>query len=118
MGTRSDVFVGMKHNVLNEVLNAAGEDGKLVRALLAKADGHLMADDGVAYVFHDVKWYMDEEDIAALYKLLRSTGEENYIVVEACHDYPDNDEGDAGCWTDNPWNAQRVTHVTIEFDNC
>jgi hypothetical protein len=109
----------MKHNVLSDVLNAAGEDGKLVRALLVRANDHLMADEGVAYVFRDVRWYMDDEDIAALYKLLSSIDDEDdYIVIEACHDYPDSDEGDAGCWTDNPWNAQRITHVTIEFDNC
>lgn len=118
MGIRSDVFVGMKHNVQNKINDGVGTDADKVRFLLASADDCLERDEGVAYVFQDVKWYMDEEDIAALYELLRSTGEENYIVVEACHDYPDNDEGDAGCWTDNPWNAQRVTHVTIEFDNC
>lgn len=118
MGTQSDVFVGMKHNVQNKINDGVSTDADKVRFLLASADDYLEADEGVAYVFRDVKWYMEEEDIAALYELLRSTGEENYIVIEACHDYPDSDEGDAGCWTDNPWNAQRVTHVTIEYGGC
>jgi len=116
MGIRSDVFVGMKHEVQNKVNSATGKSGKLVRSLLAEADDYLMADDGVAYVFTDVKWYMDDEAVSALYELLRSCDDEDYIVVMACHDHPESDEGDVGSWFDNPWEARRVTSVTIEYN--
>lgn len=116
MGIQSDVFVGMKQYVQNRINSATGKSGELVRALLASADNHLTADIGVAYVFTDVKWYMDNEAIPALYELLRSCSDDDYIVIEACHDYHNNDEGDAGSWSDNPWEARRVTSVTIEYD--
>lgn len=117
MGIRSDVFVGMKHGVQNKINDGVGTDANMVRSLLASADDRLESDEGVAYVFRDVKWYMDEdEELAALYELLSSIDDDDYIVIEACHDYPDSDEGDAGCWNDNPWNARRVVRATIEYN--
>ena len=42
--------------------------------------------------------------------------EEDWIIVQACHDYPDSTDGDEGGWYDNPFNL--VKSVSVELSWC
>lgn len=107
MGIRSDVFLGFK-TALWEALPEKHKDW-----LTREADKQDTTDEGKAFFFEEVKWYVGlDEDIDDLYKWLGEEEADDFIIVEACHDYPDSDDGDLGSWVENPWNAAR--HVSVE----
>ena len=112
MGVRSDVFMCFKnlaHDEMDEPLKRMLTEGYGAKVYLNP--------EGTAYVIEDVKWYVDErEELRRLYAYLDTLSLEEYLVIVACHDYPDSTDGDRGAWFDNPWDARRVTTVRIEFD--
>jgi len=113
MGIRSDVFLGFK----TELHNQLPESVKTM--LLDTQDDVLTDEEGTAYFIEDVKWYRDSDDeIVALYEWLSNNDPDgsHHIVVTACHDYPTNDDGDAGSWHNNPWGIQRCVSVSLEFN--
>lgn len=113
MGVRSDVFLCLKnlaHDEMPERLKQMlkGGYGASVR----------LHPEGAAYAIEDVKWYVDEyQELRELYAYLDTLALEEYRVIEAFHDYPDDTEGDKGEWLDNPWGACRATTVRIEFQS-
>lgn len=70
-------------------------------------------------LFHisDVKWYpISDKEVANLYlTLFDEANEDNYKLVVAYHDFPDNDSADSGCWDDNPWSVHKFTTVGISY---
>jgi hypothetical protein len=72
--------------------------------------------DGVAFIFEDIKWYRHyDKEIDKLYSDLAPQDIEDYIVIEACPEYPsDESAGDEGVWWDNPWGFRKEINVTIE----
>ncbi len=48
-------------------------------------------------------------------KNLRDFDEEDYLIVQANHDYPEYVNGDAGGWIENPWEVYRNWSVSIEW---
>jgi hypothetical protein len=112
MGVRSDAFVCIKNLAHDEM-------PERIKKMLKGGYGASVRlhPDGTAYVIEDVKWYVHEhQELRDLYAYLGSIPDEEYLVIAACHDYPDSTEGDKGGWLDNPWGARRVTTVRIEFD--
>lgn len=105
MAVRSDVFIGVK------VALSADMEWALKERFAAQI---LIHERGVAYVMQDVKWYGD--DVDAIYAELAGRDIHDVIVVAACHDYPDSDEGDYGAWEDSPWQPCREISVSLNYE--
>lgn len=109
MGIRSDVAVCIKREIL-------GNMPPLVSALInenAETHEHV---EGMLYVFTDIKWYIaTDENIRALYDWLRGERPDNFLVVEACSEDPQLDDG-YGQWQDNPWNVYREIVVRLSYE--
>ena len=112
MGVRSEVVVAMKMDVYNKLtpetvdwLNTISDQQDL------RSEG-----DGVSFRFDYIKWYTDSyPPIMQLYKELDlMERDEDYMVIDACSEYPDNDENDLGSWCENPWGYYKNVSVTIE----
>lgn len=106
MGIRSTVFAAFKTDLHQKIAHLA------IFALGERYDHS----DGVAYSFPYIKWYTDEGEVKELYDALAAHDDpagNNHIIIEACHDYPESDDGDHGRWTDNPWGAYRQISVSI-----
>ena len=113
MGIRSDVFVALKKELVEKL--PAKHDKLLREGFGAEVLEHA---DGRAYFMTFVKWYVDlDSELRALYAWLdKKASDEDFIIVEACHDYPESHDGDAGDWGDNPWGACRYVRAGIEFE--
>jgi hypothetical protein len=107
MGIRSDVGVAFKYPLCVDI-------SKLV-ALLEDAEIY-EAPEGILYVFRDIKWYVDDyAEISRLYKELQACDSDTYLIIEACHDYPNTTDNDIGCWHDNPWQLAKWVSASIAF---
>ena len=120
MGIRSDVAIAMKEyvyeNLSPEVRKILEEWGfEEVSKYEPQTEKNQDLDDaGRLFATTDVKWYTDYEDITALYKHMREAhDEEDWIIFQACHDYPDTTDGDEGGWYDNPFDLSK--HVSVEL---
>jgi len=108
MGTRSDVFVAIKNELWDSLKDLSIWECAGTQAV--SPEGHR------GFLFQDIKWYRDEDDeLVELYNRLQASDidGENHWIVEACHDYPESDDGDSGNWSDNPWRARRQVSVSI-----
>jgi len=127
MGVRSDVGIAMKECVVNHLSPEARkfleeyhfeERCTIVTDDLAN-HGRLTKDDlGTLFVTTDVKWYLHSyDDIRAFYAHLNEChDEEDYLIVAACSEYPEDDEGNDGEWHDNPFNLHRRVSVELSWD--
>ena len=41
--------------------------------------------------------------------------EESFLVLEACHEYPEHRDNDLGEWHENPWGVFREVRVSIDW---
>jgi len=120
MGIRSDVFVATKEHIF---LNLKPETQKFLEEM---SDQSSKKPEGRAFIFESVKWYRDDyPEIVELYdalKYLTSSPEngfyeEDYIIIEACGEYPEYDENNIGEWHDNPWEAHKEVSVTVHVSD-
>ena len=110
MGIRSDVFFAHKSSL---------ELPQKFATMLTDrfGAGVLNHNEGTAYNMQDIKWYCDDDtDLVEFYSFLNDHHYDDFTVIEACLDYPDSTDGDAGAWIDNPWGAYRFVRTGIEFD--
>ena len=122
MGIRSDVAIAMKEyvyeNLSPEVRKILEEWGfEEVSKYEPQTEKNQDLDDaGRLFATTDVKWYTDYEDITALYKHMREAhDEEDWIIFQACHDYPDTTDGDEGGWYDNPFDLSKNVSVELQW---
>ena len=122
MGIRSDVAIAMKEyvyeNLSPEVRKILEEWGfEEVSKYEPQTEKNQDLDDaGRLFATTDVKWYTDYEDVTALYKHMREAhDEEDWIIFQACHDYPDTTDGDEGGWYDNPFNLNKSVSVELAW---
>ena len=122
MGIRSDVAIAMKEyvyeNLSPEVRKILEEWGfEEVSKYEPQTEKNQDLDDaGRLFATNDVKWYSDYEDVTALYKHMREAhDEEDWIIIQACHDYPDSTDGDEGGWYDNPFNLSKSVSVELAW---
>jgi len=110
MGVRSDVAIAVK----KETFAALSARSQLfVREYFEEAGEK---DEGILFHTTDIKWYTQSSpEIIRLYEELYELDDENYLIVEACHDYPESTEGDIGSWYDNPWEVFRNVCVSIDW---
>jgi len=110
MGTRSDIVVCMKSEIYKKLSDESRH--------FLQHDARLAAPEpeGIAFIFEDIKWYRySDKEIDKLYSDLAPQDIEDYIVIEACPEYPsDESSGDEGAWWDNPWGFRKEINVTIE----
>ena len=108
MSIRSDVAVALKKSLVDGLT----EEQKTTwfGSCHSKHD-HA---EGTLYHWEHTKWYYDCDD--PLYEWLSSQNDEDFLVVVACHDYPESAEGSLGAWRDNPWNIYRRVSVSINID--
>jgi hypothetical protein len=112
MGVRSEVIVALKMDVYNKLtpdtvgwLNGDSDEVDL------RSDG-----EGISFWYKYAKWYADEfKEIVQLYKELDDADPDglDYLIIDACSEYPDNIENDRGGWYDNPWGYYKDVSVTI-----
>lgn len=113
MGIRSDVFLAVKTDIASEFNEKFGP--MLREEYGAEVFEHA---EGTAYFMDYVKWYHDiYDDLVEMYRWLDAQeDDENYIIIQACSEYPEDHNEDLGAWDENPWGACRVVSVSIQFD--
>lgn len=112
MGVRSDVGVALKKNVLD----AMNDTQK--REWLGDCDCKYEHEEGTLFFFENRKWYIDHDPtLEEMYSWLRTQDLHDVCIVEACHDYPESDQGDLGWWNENPWNLYRVIRVSLNIES-
>ena len=110
MGIRSDVFFAHKASITLPQ--------KFVVMLTQRFGAEVLShSEGTAYHMQDIKWYPDDDaEVGELYNYLENLDcFDDCVIVEACHDYPEYNDGDYGAWNDNPWRAYRFVRTGIEF---
>ena len=111
MGIRSDVAIAIKNEAF-EALSQASQN--MLRKDFVLAEEH---DEGMLYHSANIKWYVNcDPEIAQLYEDLHNLeDEESFLILEACHDYPEHRDNDLGEWYENPWNVFREVRVSIDW---
>lgn len=111
MGIRSEVAVAVKNNVLEAMSQ------EQIARWFGDCDEVLEHKEGKLFHWEGVKWYRGlDSDVDSLYEFLGQDGRENdYLVVEACHDYPESEDGNAGSWVDNPWDIYKFHTVGVHI---
>ena len=71
--------------------------------------------EGKLFAAEWVKWNEEYGDPGTLYKALREVDDEDFRLIEACHDFPEHDLGDRGAW-ENPWDLQRNVEVSLTYE--
>ena len=131
MGVRSDVAIAMKEIVhghltkeIKDFLEAWGfeEQARIDESDLKKNEDigfqrTSEEDLGTLFTTQDVKWYHhDYADIIAFYKYMEENHDEDWLILQACHDYPDSEEGDTGGWHDNPFGLRKEISVVLNWE--
>jgi hypothetical protein len=111
MSTRSDVGLAIKNEAFDSLPDS-------VKAFLADTDffeTKLSDDEGRLFHVTCIKWCDFEPPISDLYGALDKLEEDDFMILEGCHDYPDSDDGCRGVWDDNPWGLTRNVSVSVDF---
>jgi hypothetical protein len=109
MGVRSDVGVAISKDVLGNI--SVDDHAKWF------GDAHdvLKDDSGTLFVWKQLKWYPNTEPVMSLMAFLREQDPEDFLVIAACSEYPEDSSADEGEWYDNPWGLCRYVSCTIEY---
>jgi hypothetical protein len=119
MGVRSDVGIAMKEYVYQNLSQKAKdflEEWGFEEETVYKPENKKDEDAaGRLFATRDVKWYWhDYEDIQAFMRHLHDDHDEaDWLLLQACHDYPDTTDGDDGGWYDNPFDFNK--NVSVEL---
>ena len=119
MGVRSDVGIAMKEYVFQNLSQKAKdflEEWGFEEETVYKPENKKDEDAaGRLFATRDVKWYWhDYEDIQAFMRHLNDDHDEaDWLLLQACHDYPESTEGDEGGWYDNPFDFNK--NVSVEL---
>ena len=119
MGVRSDVGIAMKEYVYENLSVKAKEFlkewGFEESARRTSEEVNDEDDAGRLLTTSDVKWYShDYDDIIAFMKHLNEHhDEDDWLLLQACHDYPEATDGDEGGWYNNPFDF--VKNVSVEL---
>ena len=113
MGIRSDVALGMTL----EVYEALSEQSKTT--IKEWCGEHKdIGDHGILFVADDVKWYADSfPDLIALYEDLHEQDFEQFHLIVATPEYPNNTDLDTGDWYDNPWEIYKYTSCELRWEH-
>ena len=113
MGIRSDVAVALKKNVFD---NLSEESKKTLSEWFLEPQD--VTEEGHIFFYGEsLKWYHGlYDDLRAFYgELFDKFDDDDYIIIQACHDFPESTEGNAGGWYENPWDIYKNWSVSIEW---
>ncbi len=116
MGIRSDVGIALKDELVTHLQTNHPDT---YQWLAQESDEvHIRRGHGKLFVIHDCKWPLigSNPQKDALYEILDNQECHNYLIVEACHDYPSDDENDIGGWIDNPWDLRKYVTVNLSYE--
>jgi hypothetical protein len=109
MSILSDVGVALKSSLVDKL-------PKSILDFLTQESSDVWTDDvGKLYILKSIRWNKDDDQILELYDFLGHQRYDEYKIQEACFDYPDSNENDAGSWHDNPWCLSKVTSVELHY---
>jgi len=112
MGIRSDVAVALKKNVWD---NLTAESKSTLEDWFVEPE-NVTEEGHVLFYVERVKWYRSYDDLVQLYaELIDVFDDEDYLIIQACHDYPESDEGNLGGWYENPWELYKNWSVSLEW---
>ena len=121
MGVRSDVGIAMKEYVYQNLSVKAKEFleewGFEESARRTSEEVNDEDDAGRLLTTSDVKWYhFDYDDIQAFMKHLNEHhDEDDWLLLQACHDYPESNDGDEGGWYNNPFDFTKNVSVELAW---
>lgn len=72
-------------------------------------------EEGTLFVIDDVKWYDTDPNVIRLTKELDEQDDDDYLLIQACSEYPGLDNGE-GSWNDNPWRLGRVVREELYYE--
>ena len=122
MGVRSDVGIAMKEYVFQNLSEKAKkflEEWGFEEQTAYKSESKKDEDDaGRLFMTSDVKWYHHSyEDIQAFMRHLNDDhDDDDWLLLQACHDYPESTEGDDGGWYDNPFGLYKSVSVELNWN--
>jgi hypothetical protein len=113
MGIRSDVGICLKHHAYTGLCL---KSKKLIEECFGEpVDRHV---DGLLFHTEGIKWYTScDSGIMTFYKDLENFDDKDYLIIEACGEYPQSTEGCAGEWYDNPWNLYKSVSVELCWEH-
>lgn len=113
MSTFSDVAIAIKTDLYNSL------DPKLRGWLLTNFETALKHEEGMLFHAESIKWYQTHDEVAALTRALaeQDQGGESWLIIDACHCHPTDDDGDEGGWIENPWGLRKQVTISIGFDD-
>ena len=121
MGIRSDVGIAMKEYVFQNLSQKAKdfleEWGFEVQTAYKPENEKDEDQAGRLLMTTDVKWYHHSyEDIQAFMRHLNDDhDDDDWLLLQACHDYPDTNDGDEGGWHDNPFDFTKNVSVELSW---
>lgn len=112
MGIRSDVGFAIKRDPYTSL--TVEQRGKIAQ-LLADAHETVEHDEGFLFLWDDVKWYAEFQEIKDLEEILSTLQPDDFILVCATPEYPEDNSSDRGDWYDNPWNLHKYVECRLEY---
>tara|TARA_Y100000310_G_C20335028_1_gene647077 strand:- start:215 stop:559 length:345 start_codon:yes stop_codon:yes gene_type:complete len=112
MGIRSEVVACFK----NEAYQGLSDEAK---GTIKEYFGDYVerGPEGLLFYVDYVKWYDSSyPDLISLYKELFEAEEDDFLIVVATPEHPNDDESDIGGWYDNPWNVYKSVSVSVEWE--
>ena len=121
MGIRSDVGIAMKEYVFQNLSEKAKkflEEWGFEEQTAYKPEIEKDEDQaGRLFMTTDVKCYHHSYDyiISFMRHLNDDHDDDDWLLLQACHDYPDSNDGDEGGWHDNPFDFTKNVSVELAW---
>jgi hypothetical protein len=114
MGIRSDVALAVKRNVWDSLTI---EQRVSIQEVMRWSEKPLEHSQGYLFFWESIKWYHDSyNEIKALYAILDELTPQDFTLICATPEDPNDTSADHGDWWDNPWDLRKIVDVRLEFD--
>jgi len=113
MGIRSEVAIAIKNDAY-KLLSDKTKD--TIREWFG--DYKDRNEEGLLFFADHVKWYHDVyPELNSLYRDFSDKLDENdFMLIKATSEYPEENDGDAGEWYDNPWYVEKQVTVEVYWE--
>lgn len=116
MGYRSDVCLCLKQKLVprfDDLLSTDASDKSCVADLLGDAECITDTETGASlWLWQDIKWYADYEDVSAMEHLLNLADDPDYLFIRIGDDSDDTEV--QGCYWDNPFGLYLARQICFE----
>ena len=112
MGVRSDVAFCVKNEVYQKL---SGQAREVIKEYFG--DYNDRSEEGMFFYTEDVKWYHDSfGGLVCLYNELHEQEDDDFLIIQACSEYPTDNDGDLGSWYENPWEICKEVNVSLHWN--